>query len=168
MIEKLNNGILYLCAWMIVGVTLIGGGNAVARYIGRYIGEKLGSNLFIELQWYLFSAIFLLGGVVTFYYDKHIRVDVFYSKFSEKIQKRINIFSTLFLLLPFAAIMVFFSSKYFERSYLILEQSPNPDGLPRYIVKFLIPLSFSLLFLQGVAYLFTLLGKRKKHEQHES
>lgn len=138
----------------IIIITVIGTYNAIARYIGRYFNLSLTSNMLLELQWYIFSAIFLLGASYTFNHDKHIRVDVIYSKrFSDRTKRIVNCIGTTLFLIPFCFILTFFSWKYFYSSYTGLEQSPDPNGLPRYLVKALMPISFLILMIKAIIYL---------------
>ena len=104
----------------------------------------------MELEWHLFSAAFLFAINYALATDKHIRVDIFYHTMSAKTKASINIFATLFLLIPWSLISFKSSWIYAYNSFLILETTPDPGGLPfRYIIKSLIPLIFLLLILQG-------------------
>ena len=106
----------------------------------------------IELEWHLFALIFLIGAANALREDKHVRVDVFYHKFSEKKKAIINLIGTGFLLIPWCTIIIFKAFDYGMNSLAILEGSPNPGGLPaRYIVKFSIALGFLLLLLQAIS-----------------
>ena len=106
-----------------------------------------------EMEWHLFSAIFLLGGAYTLKEDQHVRVDVFYrSKWLTKRAKAgIDIFGTIFFLVPFCLVVIWTSIPFVYDAYLHDEMSPDPGGLGyRWIVKSLIPLGFVLLLLQGL------------------
>ncbi len=106
----------------------------------------------MELEWQLFAVIFLLGGAFTLARDKHVRVDVFYILFPQRIRVLINITGYLFLLIPWCLLLIYTGWKYAYHAYTTMEGSPNPGGLPFYfIVKFMIVLAFSLLLLQGIA-----------------
>ncbi len=103
-----------------------------------------------ELELHLFAAIFLGGAAWTFKYDDHVRVDIFYSKLSERGKALINILGILFFLIPFAVMIIYSSMDFAINSYLISERSPDPGGLPmKYIVKAIIPFSFFLLLIQA-------------------
>jgi len=105
-----------------------------------------------ELEWHLFAIIFLISAAWTLQEDKHVRVDVFYHKFSEKKKAWVNLIGTLFLLLPFCAIGFWESLSFVESSYTIGETSPQPGGLPaRFLIKSTIPAGFFLLGLQGIS-----------------
>jgi len=119
----------------------------------RYLFSKTSAFSF-ELEWHLFALIFLIGAAYTLQQDKHVRVDVFYSRFSEKIKAWVDIIGTLFFLLPFCLIASFESFSFVKNSFLVKETSPDPGGLPaRYLIKSAIPFGLILLGLQGVSVL---------------
>jgi len=137
--------------WLALGMVLLGAFNAVARYAGRFVGVELSSNTFIELQWYLFSAVFLLAAASTLARDGHVRVDVFYGRLSPRGKAWVDLLGTLVLMLPFCAFALWVSLPSVSSSWAILEGSPDPGGLPRYPIKTLVPVAFGLLILQGFA-----------------
>jgi len=117
----------------------------------RYL-FKLSTPWIMELEWHLFSILFLLGAAYTFQQDKHVRVDLFYSKLSPIEQARVNLFGNLFFLLPWCIFIVIYAFDYAHASYVIGESSPDPGGLPyRFIVKSFIVLGFTLLALQAIS-----------------
>lgn len=138
-------------AWLALVMVLVGAFNAVARYLGRYIGINLSSNVYLELQWYLFSMLFLLGAAWVLRENAHVRVDVLYARVSTRAQSLINILGTLLLLVPFSAFVLWVSVPVVRSSWVIREGSPDPDGLPRYPLKALILMCFALLLLQAVS-----------------
>jgi TRAP-type mannitol/chloroaromatic compound transport system permease small subunit len=146
-----------LCAWTLFIMTILGALNAVLRYSSKFTGQVWSSNAFLEGQWYLFSAVFLLGAGYTLYKDKHVRVDVLYSRLSNTGQKRINLIGVVIFAIPFCVLGVWSSIDFVSNSWSIWEQSPDAGGLPRYPVKTLIPLGFVLLLLQCTVWLRTLL-----------
>ena len=106
-----------------------------------------------ELEWHLFAAIFLLGGAYTLREDQHVRVDVFYRSkwFSKRAQVGVDIFGTVFFLVPFCLVVIWTSIPFVYDAYLHSEMSPDPGGLKyRWIVKSMIPFGFFLLLLQGL------------------
>jgi TRAP-type mannitol/chloroaromatic compound transport system permease small subunit len=107
--------------------------------------------MWIELQWYLFSLMFLLGAAYTLKYDDHVRVDVLYSQLSRRGQAWINLAGTVLFLLPFCAVILWMSIPFVANSWAILEGSPDPGGLPRYPIKTVIPLALLLVMVQGVS-----------------
>ncbi|MBV6645186.1 MAG: TRAP transporter small permease subunit [Cyclobacteriaceae bacterium] len=105
-----------------------------------------------ELEWHLFAAIFMLSAGWTLQADKHVRVDLFYQRFSVKGQAWVNLCGSLFLLLPLCCIAFSESIAFVKNSFAVGETSPDPGGLPaRYVIKSAIPLGFLLLGLQGLS-----------------
>jgi len=129
----------------------IGAWNVAGRYIGRAAGENLTSNTLLEAQWYLFDIVFLLGAAYTLKHDEHVRVDLFYKGWSRRRKAIANLLGTLLFLLPFCALMIYFSWGFVLNSWKIWEISPDPGGLPRAPIKAAIVVSFVLLGLQGIA-----------------
>lgn len=152
-IDALNERVGRFASWLVLAVVLLGTWNAVARYITRYTALNLSSNAFLELQWYLFSAIFLLGGAYTLKRDEHVRVDVFHASLHPRRRAKIDLAGTIVFLIPFCLFVLWTSWAPVVNSWRILERSPDPGGLPRYPVKMLIPLGFVLVFLQAMALL---------------
>ncbi len=140
-----------LAAWLVAVMVLLGAWNAVVRYLGRYIKITLSSNIYIELQWYLFSAVFLLGAAHTLKHNGHVRVDAVYSLLGPRARAWINVAGTALFLIPFSIVAIVLSWPAVRNSWHVLEMSPDPGGLPRYPVKTLIIVGFVLVLLQGVA-----------------
>ncbi len=104
-----------------------------------------------ELEWHIFSLIFLFGVIYTFQYDDHVRVDVWYSTMSLRKQLWINLIGTILFLIPWCLIIIFTSIKYANHSYEMSEISADPGGLGyRYIIKYAISASFILLLIYGI------------------
>jgi len=139
--------------WLTLGMVGIGAFNAIARYLDRYTGLGLSSNMWIELQWYLFSLVFLLGAAYTLKDDAHVRVDVLYTQLSRKGKAWVNLLGTVLFLMPFCAVILWMSIPFVSNSWAILEMSPDPGGLPRYPIKTVIPLALVLLMVQGASIL---------------
>ncbi len=150
-IDRLNERIGKLVYWLALVMVLIGAYNALARYIDRFTGWGMSSNTYIELQWYLFSVLFLLGAAYTLKHDKHVRVDVFYGRLSARGKAWINLLGTLLFLFPFCILMLVMSWPSVVNSWAVMEMSPDPGGLPRYPIKSIIPVAFVLLILQGIS-----------------
>jgi len=113
---------------------------------------KLSTPWIMELEWHLFSILFLFGAAFTFQMDKHVRVDLFYSRMSKREKARINLFGNLLFLIPWCLFIIKYSLAYAWASYQIGEGSPDPGGLPyRFIIKFCIVIGFVLLALQGLS-----------------
>jgi TRAP-type mannitol/chloroaromatic compound transport system permease small subunit len=132
---------------------VIGGFNALVRYVDRFTGLGLSSNTYIEAQWYLFAAVFLLAAAYTLRHDAHVRVDVFYGRLGRRERAWIDLAGTVLLLVPFCVLMIVVSWPFVADSWLRHEMSPDPGGLARYPIKSLIPLAFFLLLVQGLALL---------------
>ena len=150
-IDRVTGIVGRAAAWLALVMVLVGAFNAVARYLGRYIGINLSSNVYLELQWYLFSMLFLLGAAWVLRENAHVRVDVLYARVSTRAQSLINILGTLLLLVPFSAFVLWVSTPVVRSSWMIREGSPDPGGLPRYPLKALILVCFALLLLQAVS-----------------
>jgi TRAP-type mannitol/chloroaromatic compound transport system permease small subunit len=108
-----------------------------------------------ELQWHLFALIFLLGAGYTLKHDKHVRVDVFYSRFSPRSQAWVNLVGSVLFLIPFCALVMWSSQNFVFNAFHFGETSPDPGGLPaRWILKAAIPVGFFFLLMQGFALAF--------------
>lgn len=133
-------------AWLILGAVLLSAGNALLRY-----SIALSSNAMLELQWYLFSAVFLLGGCYALRHGAHVRIDVISSRLSPRARVWIDIFGTLIFLLPMAALMLYLSWPVFMRALESGEISTNAGGLILWPARLLVPMGFALLMLQGIS-----------------
>ena len=151
-----------------LAIVLLGAWNAIARYAGRFTDLNLSSNAYLELQWYLFSALFLLGAAYTLKRDEHVRVDVLHAVLPARVRLWIEFSGTVLFLIPFCVFMIWSSWFTVYQSWRILENSPDPGGLPRYPVKTLIPLAFALLLLQGVAHLIRTIATLRAPATHRS
>lgn len=146
-IDKLIKQIGTLVSWLTLQLVLVIVTDVLLRY-----ALNMTSAASFELEWHLFALIFMLGASYTLQQDKHVRVDVFYHRFSEKNKAWVNAIGTALLLLPFCAIAFWESLSFVESSFLFKETSPDPGGLPaRYLVKSSIPVGFFLLGLQGIS-----------------
>ncbi len=150
-VDDFNEQLGRAIRWMILAVVLIGAGNALARYAGKWFGMNLTSNLWLELQSYLFSLVFLLGAAYTLHHDGHVRVDVFYTRLSPRGRAWTGLLGTVFFLIPFCLLMIISSWPGVCNSWAVRELSPDPGGLPRYPIKTAIPIAFFLLLAQGCA-----------------
>lgn len=152
-IDGLNNFVGRSVMWLVLVVVLISALNAISRKLFH-----VSSNAWLELQWYLFGAIFLLAGGYTLLKNAHVRVDVVANMLSEKKQIAIEIFCTIFFLMPAALIVLYFSWPVFIDSYVSGEVSSNYGGLIRWPAKLLIPIGFTLLILAGISHLIKCVG----------
>lgn len=150
-IDRINEWTGRAVYWMALVMVGIGAFNAIARSLDKYTGLGLSSNSWLELQWYLFSLVFLLGAAYTLKHDDHVRVDVLYSNLSRTGRAWINILGTLLFLVPFCVLVLVMSWDFVINSWTTLEQSSDPGGLPRYPIKTVIPIALVLVLLQGVS-----------------
>lgn len=150
-IDRINGAIGRWTAWLALIMVLIGAYNALARYSSRFTGTSLSSNAYIELQWYMFSVLFLMGAAYTLKHNAHVRVDVLFGRLSTRARCWINLLGTVLFLIPFCTVAMIVSWPAVSNSWAVLEGSPDPGGLPRYPVKTLILVAFALLILQGIS-----------------
>jgi TRAP-type mannitol/chloroaromatic compound transport system permease small subunit len=145
-IDWLSRKIGETVRWIILIAVLICAGNASVRYL-----FSTSSNAWLEAQWYLFSAVFLLCAGYTLMRNEHVRIDVISSKFSHRTLAWVDIIGTIFFLLPMALLIVYFSWPMWVQSYQLQEVSTSAGGLIRWPVKILIPIGFALLVMQAIA-----------------
>jgi TRAP-type mannitol/chloroaromatic compound transport system permease small subunit len=145
-IDRLNEAIGKSVYWLILVAVLISAGNAVIRK-----AFDVSSNAWLELQWQLFGAVFMLCAAYTFLKNEHIRIDIVNSMFPKRVRDWIDLLGHLLFLMPFVVLMMVDGWPFFTASYRINEQSLNAGGLPQWPAKLLIPLGFFLLFLQGIS-----------------
>ncbi len=135
-----------LASLLVLLACLISAGNASSRYL-----FSAGSNAWLEVQWYMFAAIFLLGAPHTLRLNEHVRVDLLYAGASERHRLRVDIFGLVLFLLPATVILAWMTWPFFMDSWLRNEYSSNAGGLIRWPVKILMPIGFILLTLQGIS-----------------
>lgn len=152
-IDWVNTWVGKTVTWLVLIVALVSATNAVVRKL-----FNVSSNAWLELQWYLFGAIFLLAAGYTFLRNEHVRVDVLSQKLSERTQIWIEVFGVLFFLLPACCLVFWLSIPFFYQSYVLHELSSNTNGLIRWPVKLLIPVGFGLLILAGISHLIKSIG----------
>lgn len=146
LIDWLNERVGKGAFWLILIMTVISAGNAVVRFVFNY-----SSNGLLEIQWYLFAAVFLLCSPYTLQRNEHVRIDVLSGKLSPRGLAVIDIIGTLFFLLPMVITVMWLAVPLVAESYKIDEYSANAGGLLRWPVKVLLPIGFALLALQGVS-----------------
>lgn len=139
--------------WLILVMTVISAGNASYRFV-----FDDSSNGLLEIQWYLFAAVFLLCSPYTLQRNEHVRIDVISGRFSPRGLAVIDIIGTLFFLLPMVITVMWLAIPLVAESYKINEYSANAGGLLRWPVKILLPIGFALLALQGISELIKRLG----------
>ena len=146
LIDALNERVGLVASWLVLIACAISAGNALMRY-----GFSLSSNAWLEIQWYLFAGIVMLGASHTLRVNEHVRVDVFYARYGERTRLWLDLVGGVLFLLPMALIIGWLSWPLFMNSYEVGEVSANAGGLTRWPVKLLVPLGFLLLALQGVS-----------------
>lgn len=142
-IDRINEHLGKIAAWAIFVAVIVSAVNAIIR---KAFGTS--SNSWLELQWYLFGAVFMLCAAWTLKANEHIRIDIVSSRLSKKARDWIDIFGHMFFLLPFILVMLWLSVPFFWRSYESNEYSSNAGGLVIWPAKLLILLGFVLLLLQ--------------------
>ena len=138
-------------AWLTFAMVLVGAFNAVARYFDRAVGGGLSSNAYVELQWYLFSLVFLLGAPYALRADAHVRVDVLYGRLGPRGKAWIDLLGGILFLIPFCVFALVISWPSVRDSWSVREVSPDPGGLARWPIKAAVLVAFGLLLLQGLS-----------------
>ena len=140
--ERIGKGVAWLTTILVLLV-------CYEVFIGLF---NQSANWITELEWHLFSLIFLLGAGYAYKHDRHVRVDLFYTKFSARDKALTDLIGNLLFLIPWCIILIYFAYYYALESFRINEGSPDPGGLPaRYFIKFAIILGIFLLLLQGIS-----------------
>jgi TRAP-type mannitol/chloroaromatic compound transport system permease small subunit len=168
-IDEINARFGVVANWLVLLACVLSAGNAAVRYgingmlalaadVPQLHGLASGiswygnnANSFLELQWYMFAGMVLLGGPYTLKMNEHVRVDLIYGMASERTRIWIDIIGGLLFLLPICIILIYFTWPWFVESYEISEQSNNAGGLLRWPVKLMLPVGFALMALQGVS-----------------
>lgn len=158
-IDALTEKVGTLADWIVILTIAVGFYNVIARYIGRFIGLKLSSNALIELQWYLFSLMFLLGFPYILKHNANVRVDFLYSNWSERWRAWLDLLGTVLFLIPFCVLGIWVTfnpvllswGRLPDGSWGQWEVSSDADGLPRAPIKTMIIVAFVLLLLQAIS-----------------
>ncbi|WP_101048385.1 TRAP transporter small permease subunit [Macromonas nakdongensis] len=145
-IDWINGLVGKLAMWLVLAATLISAGNAISRK-----AFNLSSNAFLEIQWYLFAAVFMLGGGYAFLRNAHVRIDVVSSRLSDRARNWVDVVGILVFLFPLCYMLASMGWPVFERAWVSGEMSSSAGGLIRWPVFALIPAGFALLALQGVS-----------------
>jgi TRAP-type mannitol/chloroaromatic compound transport system permease small subunit len=145
-IDYLSDKVGYLATWLVLIACVISAANASMRW-----GFDLSSNAWLEIQWYLFAGMVMLGGAYTLRTNEHVRVDALYSRYSARTRLWVDLLGAIFFLLPMCIVIGWMSWPLFANSYAIGEVSGNAGGLLRWPVKILIPFGFALLALQALS-----------------
>jgi TRAP-type mannitol/chloroaromatic compound transport system permease small subunit len=145
-IDRMNDWFGTIANWLVLLAALISAGNASIRYV-----LSNSSNAWLEVQWYMFAAMVLLGGAYTLKVNEHVRVDLVYGWVSERTRLWIDLLGGVMFLLPMCLVLIYFTWPWFIESFRSGEGSNNAGGLIRWPVKLLLPVGFALLGLQGVS-----------------
>ena len=145
-IDRLNEQFGVVANWLVLLACLISAGNAFSRYL-----FSISSNGWLEIQWYMFAGMVLLGGPFTLKMNEHVRVDLLYGMVSERTRIWIDIIGGLLFLLPICVILTYFTWPWFVDSWRLNEVSTNAGGLIRWPVKLMLPVGFALMALQGIS-----------------
>jgi TRAP-type mannitol/chloroaromatic compound transport system permease small subunit len=146
LIDVVNERFGRIAAWLVLIACLISAGNATSRYL-----FSLSSNAWLEIQWYLFSGMFLLGASYTLKVNEHVRVDIVYANISERARLWVDLFGMVFFLMPAMIMIAWMTWPFFLDSYVRHEGSSNAGGLLRWPVKLVMPIGFGLVALQGIS-----------------
>ena len=145
-IDALNERVGHIVYWLVLAAVVISATNAVVRKV-----FNMSSNSLLELQWYLFSAIFLFCAGYTLLKNQHVRIDVIAGRLSPRAQAWIDIIGTLFFLFPMAILIMVLSWPVFRLAYESHEVSTNAGGLILWPARLMVPIGFLLLVLQGLS-----------------
>jgi TRAP-type mannitol/chloroaromatic compound transport system permease small subunit len=145
-IDAVNERFGTIANYLVLFASLISAGNAASRYL---FSES--SNGWLEIQWYMFAGMVLLGGPYTLKANEHVRVDLVYGMVSERTRIWIDIIGGFLFLLPICIILTYFTWPWFVESWKLNEASSNAGGLLRWPVKLLLPVGFFLMALQGIS-----------------
>ena len=146
LIDAVNDRLGVLANWMVLAACLLSAGNAMSRY-----AFDLSSNAWLEIQWYLFAAIVMLGASYTLKVNEHVRVDILYTFLSERGKEWLDLIGTAVFLVPSMLTIAWYSMPFFLQSWQVQEISGNAGGLLRWPVKILVPIGFTLVALQGIS-----------------
>ena len=145
-IDWVNDRLGVVANWMVLIACLISAGNAMMRY-----AFDMSSNAWLEIQWYLFAAIVMLGASYTLRMNEHVRVDIVYTHLSERGKEWLDLIGTAVFLVPSMLVIAWESLPFFMASWNVQEISGNAGGLLRWPVKILVPIGFTLVALQGIS-----------------
>jgi TRAP-type mannitol/chloroaromatic compound transport system permease small subunit len=145
-IDAINTRFGWIATWMVILSCLISAGNALIRYSVSY-----SSNGLLEIQWYMFSVMFMLGAAYTLKVNEHVRVDILYQLLPPRGQLWLDLVCSVLFMLPAMVLLCILSWPTFWQSFIINETSSNAGGLLRWPVKFFLPFGFFVLSVQGLS-----------------
>jgi len=161
-IDKLGSSLGVIASWLVLLACLISAGNATIRYLLSY-----SSNAWLELQWYMFAGMVLLGSAYTLRVNEHVRVDLFYGIVSDRVRHWIDLVGGAVFLMPMCLVMIWFTWPWFVQSWTLNESSSNAGGLIRWPVILLLPVGFALILLQGISEMIKRAAALRGFHQHE-
>nr|WP_319420786.1 TRAP transporter small permease subunit [Pleurocapsa sp. FMAR1] len=172
-IDRFTEKLGFVIDWLVVLTVSIGFYNVMARYLGKIVGIKLSSNALIELQWYLFSILFLVGFAYILKHGDNVRVDFLYTNFNQKQRAVIDFLGTVLFLIPFCAIGIWVTfnpvlqswGRLPDGSWGTWEISADANGLPRAPIKTMLILGLGLLLLQSISQAIKYLAILSGYEQ---
>ena len=145
-IDRLNAGVGVIANWLVLLACVLSAGNAMSRYT-----VNLSSNAWLEVQWYMFAGIVMLGASYTLFRNEHVRVDIWYGRQAPRVRAWVDLLGLIVFLLPATVLLVWMSWPFFLDAWTNNEQSMNSGGLTRWPAKLMLPLGFLLLTLQGLS-----------------
>lgn len=145
-VDAVNAAFGRIADWLVLLACLVSAGNAFLRY-----GYSLGSNAWLELQWYLFAGVVMLGASYTLFRNEHVRVDLVYGSLRERARLWVDVLGIAFFLLPAMALLAWMTWPFFLDSWMRGEMSGSPGGLIRWPAKILLPIGFALMVAQGLS-----------------
>ena len=146
LIDSVSDWLGRVTMWLVLAAVLISAGNAIIRKV-----FSVSSNAYLEVQWYLFAAVFMLGSAYVYLHNGHVRIDFIASRLSKRTNAIVDAIGIVVFVLPLCVILIYLSWPYFLRAYYSGEMSENAGGLIRWPVILLIPVGFSLLLVQALS-----------------
>ena len=160
LIDHMNERFGCVANWLVLLACIISAGNAMIRY-----AFDNSSNGWLEVQWYMFAIMVMLGAPYTLKRNEHVRVDIVYLNLSERGQLWVDIIGGVLFLLPACILLGWLSWPFFYQSFLVGEQSSNAGGLIRWPIKLILPFGFAILALQGISEIIKRVGALKGYVQ---
>ncbi|MBN9436386.1 TRAP transporter small permease subunit [Bosea sp. (in: a-proteobacteria)] len=161
-IDKLGEWLGVIASWLVLLACLVSAINATVRYLVSY-----SSNAWLELQWYMFAGMVLLGAAYTLKVNEHVRVDLIYGTISDRARHWIDLLGGAIFLTPMCLVMIWFTWPWFVQAWTLNESSSNAGGLIRWPVILLLPVGFALILLQGFSEMIKRAAALRGFHQHE-
>jgi TRAP-type mannitol/chloroaromatic compound transport system permease small subunit len=161
-IDKLGEWLGVIASWLVLLACLVSAINATVRYLISY-----SSNAWLELQWYMFAGMVLLGAAYTLKVNEHVRVDLIYGAISDRARHWIDLLGGAIFLTPMCLVMIWFTWPWFVQAWTLNESSSNAGGLIRWPVILLLPVGFALILLQGFSEMIKRAAALRGFHQHE-